>query len=73
MDRTQRHTLLDLLIAALLGGAAFALYASTLAPTILAGDGGEFQFVPYLLGVAHPTGYPLYILTCFPWVTWPFG
>ena len=67
MDSTQRHTLLDLLIAAFLGGAAFALYASTLAPTILAGDGGEFQFVPYLLGVAHPTGYPLYILFGWLW------
>jgi 4-amino-4-deoxy-L-arabinose transferase-like glycosyltransferase len=67
MDRTQRHRLTDLLIAALLGGAAFALYATTLAPTILAGDGGEFQFVPYLLGVAHPTGYPLYTLLGWLW------
>ena len=74
MDRTQRHTLLDLLIAALLGGAALALYASTLAPTVLAGDGGEFQFVPYLLGVAHPTGYPLYTLLGWLWShLLPFG
>jgi hypothetical protein len=57
----------DLLIAALLGGAAFALYAFTLAPTVLTGDGGEFQFVPYLLGVAHPTGYPLYCLLGWAW------
>ncbi|MGD9318201.1 MAG: DUF2723 domain-containing protein, partial [Anaerolineae bacterium] len=67
MDRTQRHKLLDGLIATLLGGAAFALYALTLAPTVLAGDGGEFQFVPYLLGVAHPTGYPLYTLLGWLW------
>ena len=63
----QRRTPLDLLIAILLGGASFGLYVATLAPTILAGDGGEFQFVPYLLGVAHPTGYPLYILLGWLW------
>jgi hypothetical protein len=58
---------LDLILAALLGGSAFALYLVTLAPTILAGDGGEFQFVPYLLGIAHPTGYPLYCLLGWAW------
>jgi hypothetical protein len=67
MARTQRRTLLDLLITVLLGVAAFALYAATLAPTVLAGDGGEFQFVPYLLGVAHPTGYPFYTLLGWLW------
>jgi 4-amino-4-deoxy-L-arabinose transferase-like glycosyltransferase len=63
----QRHRLLDLLTATVLGGVAFALYAATLAPTVLAGDGGEFQFVPYVLGVAHPTGYPLYTLLGWLW------
>jgi hypothetical protein len=58
---------LDLLVGVLLGGIAFVLYTSTLAPTVLAGDGGEFQFVPYLLGVAHPTGYPLYCLLGWAW------
>jgi len=67
MERSQRHTLVDLLITVLLGGAVFSLYATTLAPTVLAGDGGEFQFVPYLLGVAHPTGYPLYTLLGWLW------
>jgi hypothetical protein len=59
--------LLDWSLAALLGGGAFGLYVSTLAPTVLAGDAGEFQFVPYLLGVAHPTGYPLYCLLGWAW------
>jgi hypothetical protein len=67
MDNTRRGRLLDLLIALLLGGGAFGLYRLTLAPTVLAGDGGEFQFVPYLLGVAHPTGYPLYCLLGYVW------
>lgn len=67
MNRTRRRTLVDLLIAAALGAAAFTLYVLTLAPTVLAGDGGEFQFVPYLLGVAHPTGYPLYTMLGWLW------
>jgi type IV secretory pathway TrbD component len=58
---------LDWFLAALLGLGAFASYALTLAPTVLAGDGGEFQFVPYLLGVAHPTGYPLYTFLGWAW------
>jgi hypothetical protein len=57
----------DLLVAGLLGLLAFLLYARTLAPTVLLGDAGEFQFVPYLLGVAHPTGYPLYCLLGAAW------
>lgn len=58
---------LDLVVAVLLGAGAFALYLMTLAPTVLTGDGGEFQFVPYLLGVAHPTGYPLYVVLGWAW------
>jgi hypothetical protein len=67
MKAVKRAALLDVLLALGLGGAAFALYLVTLAPTVLAGDGGEFQFVPYLLGVAHPTGYPLYCLLGWAW------
>ena len=54
-------------MAVLLGGACLRAVRATLAPTVLAGDGGEFQFVPYLLGVAHPTGYPLYTLLGWLW------
>jgi hypothetical protein len=67
MSAAKRTALLDLLVAALLGAGTFALRVSTLAPTLLAGDGGEFQFVPYLLGLAHPTGYPLYSLLGWAW------
>jgi hypothetical protein len=38
------------------------LYARSAAPSVLAGDSAEFQFAAPLLGVPHPTGYPLYIL-----------
>ena len=58
---------LDRWLAILLGVAAFLLYWWTLAPTVLAGDPGEFQFAPYLLGVTHPTGYPLYSLLGWAW------
>jgi hypothetical protein len=38
------------------------LYVSTLAPTTLPADSGEFQLVSYVLGIAHPPGYPLYTM-----------
>jgi hypothetical protein len=57
----------DALIASLLAAGAFLLYVLTLAPTVLPGDPGEFQFAPYLLGVVHPTGYPLYCLLGWAW------
>jgi hypothetical protein len=44
--------------------ASFLLYLSTLAPSVVAlfDDSLEFQLVIYQLGIAHPTGYPFYIL-----------
>ncbi|MGD2206241.1 MAG: DUF2723 domain-containing protein, partial [Anaerolineae bacterium] len=67
MSEVPRRRSLDGLLAVFVGSAAFSLYVATLAPTVLAGDPGEFQFVPYLLGVAHPTGYPLYCLLGWIW------
>ena len=58
---------LDWTIGAGLVLSAFGLYLSTLAPTVLEADGGEFQFVPWLPGIAHPTGYPLYVLLGWLW------
>jgi hypothetical protein len=40
----------------------FIIYQSTLSPTVGEADSFEFQVVSYTLGVAHPSGYPLYIL-----------
>ncbi|GAB4414654.1 MAG: hypothetical protein Fur0044_09430 [Anaerolineae bacterium] len=44
--------------------ASFLLYLSTLAPSVVTifDDSLEFQLVTYQLGIAHPTGYPLYTL-----------
>jgi hypothetical protein len=41
---------------------ALALYLKTLAPTVGVHDTFEFQVLSYELGIAHPTGYPLYML-----------
>jgi len=38
------------------------LYVRTLAPTVLPSNSGEFQFVADILGIAHPPGFPLYIM-----------
>jgi len=41
---------------------SFSLYLSTLCPTVWVEDSGELISAGYLLGVAHPPGYPLYTL-----------
>lgn len=48
--------------AALLAAAFFGLYVVTLAPDVLAADSGELQVVAAQLGVAHPPGFPLYVI-----------
>jgi len=54
----------DPLIASVVGLAAFLLYLRTMAPSVacIFCDSLEFQLVTYKLGIAHPTGYPLYTL-----------
>ncbi|MEM7200804.1 MAG: DUF2723 domain-containing protein [Planctomycetota bacterium] len=52
----------DSILAGALALAAFALYAATACPTVYIGDSGELIGVPWVMGVAHPTGYPLYTL-----------
>lgn len=50
------------------------LYMVTLAPSVLNDDAAEYQTILPALGVAHPTGYPLYTLLghLFTRIT-PFG
>src|SRR5579859_5800577 len=52
------------ILALMLSLAFLALYVHTAAPSVLSGDSAEFQFAAPLLGVPHPTTYPLYILLC---------
>ena len=46
----------------LVAGAAFVMYVRTLLPSVAFGDWGEMQTVPHVLGIAHPTGYPTYVI-----------
>src|SRR5262245_917735 len=57
----------DYIVGVSLALMAFGLYLFTLAPTVLEADAGEFQFVPWLPGIAHPTGYPLYLMLGWLW------
>ena len=61
-------------LALLLGLAFLLIYGLTAAPSVATvfDDSLEFQVVAYTLGIAHPTGYPLYTLlgwlaTRLPW------
>jgi hypothetical protein len=42
-------------------------------PTVLDGDSGEFQYMAYILGVPHASGYPLYILIAKLFTFLPIG
>src|SRR5689334_18746156 len=46
----------------LIGILAAALYVRLANPAVGGGNSGEFQVMAYLLGIAHPPSYPLYLL-----------
>ncbi len=52
---------------------ALVVYAATLMPGMAFDDWGEMQTVPHVLGVAHPTGYPTYILIAWLFELLPIG
>lgn len=58
----------DLVIALAISLAGMAVYLVTLCPTTDFIDAGELSTVAYTLGIAHPTGYPLFTL-----VSWLFA
>ena len=59
--------------AAVTGLVAFGIYWLTLLPGVSFGDWAEMQSIPYSLGIAHPTGYPLYVLLGKLWSFLPIG
>ena len=61
------------LMPAIVGGVALVVYVRTLMPGIAFGDWGEMQTVAHVLGVAHPTGYPTYILLAWLTELMPIG
>jgi transmembrane protein TMEM260 (protein O-mannosyltransferase) len=60
-------------VATGVGLVALVVYLRTLLPGIAFGDWGEMQTVPHVLGVAHPTGYPTYILLAWLGELLPIG
>jgi hypothetical protein len=52
---------------------AFSVYLATLAPTVWFIDSGELAAVASTLGVAHPTGYPLFTIIGHVFTLLPFS
>jgi hypothetical protein len=46
---------------------AISIYSATLLRGVSSFDPAEMQTVPVVLGIAHPTGYPLWTLLGFAW------
>lgn len=69
----QKRSRVKLLCAALVLVASLGLYLKTLAPTVTFVDSGELVLAASSLGVAHPPGFPFYILLAHA-ATWlPLG
>ena len=68
------RAVIDRQAAPLLAGViTFVVYLRTMAPSVVAGDSAELQTVGYTLGIAHPTGYPLFVLLAKLFTFLPFG
>lgn len=63
----------DWIQAALVAAIVFALYAATSPRTVAFEDDGLFILAAYFLGVAHPPGYPLFVLIGKLFTFLPFG
>ncbi len=61
MDRTGRF------LGAGVGALALLLYALLMPIGLAQWDTGEMQTVPAILGIAHPPGFPLYVLVGWLW------
>lgn len=68
-----RRGLAEWALPAVTGVAVFLVYLLTLAPTILGGDTGELAAVACSSGVAHPPGYPVFIILAKVFTFIPFG
>jgi hypothetical protein len=53
--------------------AIFLIYLTTLAPSVVEIDSGELAAVQATLGIAHPTGYPLFTIAGYLFSLIPFG
>ena len=66
-----------IIVALCVGLMALGLYTATLAPGLTwandSSDGGDLAIAADGLGIAHPPGYPTYVLLAHPWTRLPFG
>jgi hypothetical protein len=72
---SKTYTIVDRSVAFILAVVAILIYNTTLTPSLsyMSPDGNELATVPYVLGLAHSPGYPLYtwIGKIFTWL--PIG
>jgi len=68
------HKIFDKWVWLLILIISFGIYVFNIYPEITNGDSGEFLSASYTLGIAHPPGYPLYLvlLKIFIWIL-PFN
>jgi hypothetical protein len=69
MNRKSYNLILSIFAAL----AAFVVYILTLAPTVWFIDSGELASVASTLGIAHPTGYPLFTIIGHIFTLLPFS
>lgn len=63
----------SLVLALVVFGLSLAVYTLTLAPTVTLVDSGELILAARSLGVAHPPGFPLYVLLAHLATLMPIG
>ena len=67
MVKSAAVTRLDRQIALVLAAVVIGLLVRATPLDLLPGDAGEFQFAAWAFGLAHATGYPLYLLAGGAW------
>ncbi|MEW5693411.1 MAG: DUF2723 domain-containing protein, partial [Candidatus Hydrogenedentota bacterium] len=55
-----------------IAAAGSIIYGITAAPTVTFEDSGEFITAAHILGIAHPSAYPIYLLICKIFTFLPF-
>ncbi len=63
---------IDRIILSLTFIISFAIYFLTFSRSLYFTDSGELAAVSSTLGIAHPTGYPLYTIISYLWLQIPF-
>ncbi len=69
MRLPRKNTLVGIVLAVI----SLALYVQTLSPSVGFDDSGELAASQYMLGIAHPTGYPLFTLIGRAFILLPVG